>query len=176
VADPADRREVERLSPPLGEAVAPVVEVDHTVRLPAAGPRPPDATTDVDPDGTTVRMADSRGRRALMLRLVPVDPVTGRATGESLTVTAPGASLGRGPGADIQLSDPHVSRDHAQLRHAQSGWTITDRDSTGGTRVDGVRISPGAPHPVGDGALVEFGSPGEQGPRPAFRVSVVDGA
>ncbi|MGA8015682.1 MAG: FHA domain-containing protein, partial [Candidatus Dormiibacterota bacterium] len=50
--------------------------------------------------------------------------------------------IGRGPGNEIVLADPHVSRDHAELRwDPRGGWQVTDLNSHNGTYVNGHRIS-----------------------------------
>lgn len=48
-----------------------------------------------------------------------------------------GIVIGRDPGSDIQIPDPAASRFHARLDLSESGWTITDLDSSNGTFVDG---------------------------------------
>ncbi len=50
-----------------------------------------------------------------------------------------------------------VSRQHARLIHSGGQWSIVDLGSTNYTRVDGLRIEPGAPHPLKDGARLQFG-------------------
>ena len=50
-----------------------------------------------------------------------------------------------------------VSRQHARLIRSGEQWSIVDLGSTNYTRVDGVRIEPGAPHPLKDGARLQFG-------------------
>lgn len=48
--------------------------------------------------------------------------------------------IGRSPdGALIVLSNS-VSREHAELRRSQGGWSVRDRGSRNGTFVDGVRV------------------------------------
>lgn len=44
--------------------------------------------------------------------------------------------LGRHPDSDIALSDPSVSRSHAEIRPAVGGWLLIDLDSTNGTSVN----------------------------------------
>lgn len=54
----------------------------------------------------------------------------------------PQATIGRSKGAQCVLSDPNVSRRHAELRRSQSGdWTIADLGSTNGVKVNGRRVS-----------------------------------
>jgi hypothetical protein len=48
--------------------------------------------------------------------------------------------LGRSKDCDIRLSDPNVSRRHAEIRPEGVGWTIVDLDSTNGIEVDGKRV------------------------------------
>lgn len=50
-----------------------------------------------------------------------------------------------------------VSRQHARLIYKSGQWSIVDLGSTNYTRVDGLRIEPGAPHPLKDGARLQFG-------------------
>jgi putative nucleotidyltransferase with HDIG domain len=44
---------------------------------------------------------------------------------------------------EIVLDDSSVSRRHAEVRHADSGWWVRDLESTNGTYVNGVRLGPG---------------------------------
>jgi Protein of unknown function (DUF3662)/FHA domain len=54
----------------------------------------------------------------------------------------PRATLGRSKGADCVLSDPNISRRHAELRRSSTGdWTIADLGSTNGVKVNGRRVS-----------------------------------
>jgi hypothetical protein len=54
----------------------------------------------------------------------------------------PRATIGRSKEAECVLSDPNVSRRHAELRRAQNGdWTIADLGSTNGIKVNGRRVS-----------------------------------
>ncbi len=54
----------------------------------------------------------------------------------------PRATIGRSKEAECVLSDPNVSRRHAELRRAQNGdWTIADLGSTNGIEVNGRRVS-----------------------------------
>jgi predicted component of type VI protein secretion system len=61
----------------------------------------------------------------------------------------PTAVLGRSRESDCVLSDPNVSRRHAELRRGPTGdWQIVDLESTNGVkvngrRVDASRLSPG---------------------------------
>ena len=63
----------------------------------------------------------------------------------------PRATIGRSKAVECVLSDPNVSRRHAELRRAESGdWQIVDLGSTNGIKVNGrrvasTRLSPGRP-------------------------------
>jgi hypothetical protein len=55
-------------------------------------------------------------------------------------------TFGRGETSDIVISDPAVSRLHAELRQEADGFVITDRGSANGTRVNGVAVGAAAHH------------------------------
>jgi hypothetical protein len=67
----------------------------------------------------------------------------------------PSATIGRSKQAECVLSDPNVSRRHAELQRSPSGdWTIADLGSTNGVKVNGrrvasTRLSPGDQVTVG---------------------------
>ncbi|HKA08793.1 MAG TPA: HD domain-containing phosphohydrolase [Gemmataceae bacterium] len=44
---------------------------------------------------------------------------------------------------EIVLDDSSVSRRHAEVRQAETGWWVRDLESTNGTYVNGVRLGPG---------------------------------
>ena len=54
--------------------------------------------------------------------------------------TRPRAVVGRSKDADIQVSDPNVSRRHAELRREGSAFWLVDLDSTNGIEVRGKRV------------------------------------
>jgi hypothetical protein len=51
-----------------------------------------------------------------------------------------GGVIGRSRECDIVLSDPNVSRRHAELRPSGGGWELIDLGSTNGTRVNHRRV------------------------------------
>ena len=61
--------------------------------------------------------------------------------------------LGRSREADIVIDDPNVSRRHAELRCDDGRWTIADRGSTNGVKVNGRRVQE-APLEPGDGIVL----------------------
>jgi pSer/pThr/pTyr-binding forkhead associated (FHA) protein len=48
--------------------------------------------------------------------------------------------IGRSRECDIALSDPNVSRRHAELRRGEDGWSVVDLGSTNGVKVNGRRL------------------------------------
>ena len=50
-------------------------------------------------------------------------------------------TLGRAPDCDCLLTEPSVSRRHAELRSDGERWLLRDLGSRNGTRVNGVRVT-----------------------------------
>jgi hypothetical protein len=50
------------------------------------------------------------------------------------------AVIGRSRDCDIVVSDPNVSRRHAELRRDENGWHVVDLGSTNGVKVSGRRV------------------------------------
>lgn len=48
--------------------------------------------------------------------------------------------LGRSRDCDVVVSDPNVSRRHAELRRDEQGWSIADLGSTNGIKLNGRRV------------------------------------
>jgi hypothetical protein len=65
-------------------------------------------------------------------------------------------TIGRSPDCDLVISDPTVSRRHAQLRPRPHGWELVDLGSTNGTRLNGWRL--GLAQSVKSGDVVTFGA------------------
>ena len=66
--------------------------------------------------------------------------------------------IGRAEGCDIQVAEPTVSSRHCRLTRQGDGFTVEDLGSSNGTLVDGVKIAPGEPVWVPNGARVTLGS------------------
>ena len=69
-----------------------------------------------------------------------------------------GFSIGRGPANTLALSNPDVSRHHAEIVSEDESWVLRDAGSTNGTYVNGRRITEHALRPgdvikVGDTVL-----------------------
>lgn len=76
-------------------------------------------------------------------------------TGERLQLGEQVVTIGRRPESTIQLGDPNVSRNHAEIRPHGNGWVVVDLGSTNGSRVNGNRIST---HELHEGDQISFGN------------------
>jgi hypothetical protein len=75
--------------------------------------------------------------------------------GQRMVVGPGGAMLGRSRQCDVVLSDPNISRQHAELRPRGGSWVLTDLGSTNGSRING--------HPVERSEVVRPGDEIELG-------------
>lgn len=65
--------------------------------------------------------------------------------------------VGRSRLADLRMSEPTVSGEHAVLRWTGREWELHDLGSRNGTILDGRRLTPGERIVVAHGAIVAFG-------------------
>jgi S-DNA-T family DNA segregation ATPase FtsK/SpoIIIE len=95
--------------------------------------------------------------------------LSGPDAGRSLSLRSGVSSLGRSAAAELQLRDPKVSREHAQITAGRDGITLTVTEAAekangvlvSGARVVGPRrLSPGERFQVGDDVLEVSASPG----------------
>jgi Protein of unknown function (DUF3662)/FHA domain len=63
--------------------------------------------------------------------------------------------IGRMPDCAVSLSDPQVSRHHAEVRPDRTGYRVVDLGSMNGTLVNGTRITD---HPLQDGDVILVGA------------------
>jgi DNA-binding NtrC family response regulator len=66
------------------------------------------------------------------------------------------SAVGRRPDADVQCSDPKLSRLHAHVEPGHGGLTVCDAGSRHGSSVDGVCVG-AEPMPARYGSVVRFG-------------------
>ena len=76
--------------------------------------------------------------------------------GRRLVVGPSGATLGRSRQCDIVLSDPNVSRQHAEIRARGGSWVLNDLGSTNGSRINGRPVE--GSEVVRPGDEIELGS------------------
>lgn len=93
------------------------------------------------------RMKEGRGGAGAGSLVLPSD--------ERIVLGERTISVGRTPECDIVLSDPNVSRRHAEVRPAGAGYVVVDLGSTNGSRLNGVRITE---EPLRDGDEITFGN------------------
>ena len=74
----------------------------------------------------------------------------------AVALTKPVTVLGRGHDADLRLSDPGVSRHHAQVELREGGFWVEDLGSTNGTSLDGAPVA--APVLMSSGQRIAIGS------------------
>ncbi len=82
---------------------------------------------------------------------------TGSVEGKTFHVGKRLATIGRGVGNFIQISDENSSRVHAQFKGAASGMQIKDMGSSNGTLVNGEKISQSTFRPLSDGDKIKIG-------------------
>ena len=89
----------------------------------------------------------ARARRETALLLID---------GKRLVVGPTGVTIGRSRECDVVLTDPNVSRKHAEIRPRGGSWVLTDLGSTNGVSVNGRRIN--GPEVVKAGDEIECGT------------------
>lgn len=68
-----------------------------------------------------------------------------------------GLAIGRAPANGLVLPDPAVSREHALIRADGAHWSLLDRHSRLGTRLNGLALVPGTPADLHVGDVVALG-------------------
>jgi transcriptional regulator with GAF, ATPase, and Fis domain len=81
-----------------------------------------------------------RAPAPLAFPVVVLEVIDGPDRGRRLELSQPRARIGTSPGCDLQLSDPKVSRVHAEVSLAPWGLRLRDLGSKNGTYVDGLRV------------------------------------
>ena len=71
----------------------------------------------------------------------PVEEAVLEWNGGALALTDHVTSIGRSSDCSVVLSDPNVSRRHAEIRHIGEGYSLIDLGSTNGTEVNGQRVA-----------------------------------
>jgi len=78
---------------------------------------------------------------------------------ERVVPLAPGARLrlGRDPGCEVQLADPDLSREHAEICMASAGATLRDLGSKNGVTVNDVDWTGSSPGALHHGDVIRLG-------------------
>jgi pSer/pThr/pTyr-binding forkhead associated (FHA) protein len=76
--------------------------------------------------------------------------------GKRVVIGPTGAMIGRSRQCDIVISDPNVSRRHAEIRPRGGSWVLTDLGSTNGVTLNGRRID--RPEVLEAGDEIELGT------------------
>jgi hypothetical protein len=130
-------------------------------RVVAPEPEPEPETEPVRPDeesgrtmiygatGRAVEPLEDRPRARPEKPLLLID-------GKRLVVGPAGVTLGRSRQCDVVLSDPNVSRQHAEIRPRGGSWVLEDLGSTNGSLLNGRRIE--GPEVVKPGDEIEIGT------------------
>ncbi|MGN6378119.1 MAG: FhaA domain-containing protein [Gaiellales bacterium] len=139
-----------------GIAVATAADADHDAPAAVAAQPPPVEAPPLEPPavGAPVPAADLSPPPAAVPSSTmiyapepepepepqPVEQAVLEWNGGSLSLTGHVTSIGRSSDCTIVLSDPNVSRRHAEIRHIGEGYSLIDLGSTNGTEVNGQRI------------------------------------
>jgi len=82
----------------------------------------------------------------------------GSVKGRSVQIKGDSASVGRGPSNDIQIDEPSVSKRHARIFKARTGYSIEDLRSQNGTWINGGFIASGKKIAIETGVPVSIGN------------------
>lgn len=104
---------------------------------------------------------------ATTVRLVLIASAPAAMLGQTFTVEAPLTTLGRRESNDIDILDEGVSREHAAIRREGDAFFVRDLGSTGGTFVNGERLTGERALRDGDRLMLGFAA--------AFEVKIVGG-
>jgi DNA-binding NtrC family response regulator len=109
---------------------------------------------DVERPRPTVEVSGLPLSEGFPVRKIEIEIVDGPERGRSVSSDKQQLRLGADPLCDLVLTDPTVSRNHAEIRQRGTHYTLVDLNSTNGTfladmRVDSVALLPGATFRVG---------------------------
>ena len=102
--------------------------------------------------GAAERVSDPLAERARAHRSTALLVVDGK----RIVVGPGGATIGRSRECDVMLTDPNVSRRHAELRPRGGSWVLSDLGATNGVVLNGRRIE--TPEVVRQGDRIELGT------------------
>jgi pSer/pThr/pTyr-binding forkhead associated (FHA) protein len=73
------------------------------------------------------------------------------------TLSSKETLIGRGEDNDLILDHREVSRHHLRLSFIDNLFQITDLESSNGTQLDGISLSPQIPAPLRPGQMIQAG-------------------
>ncbi len=85
-------------------------------------------------------MLSAPNLRPVILRKARFVVKKGKDAGKEMVLQKPLVMIGTLAASDLVLTDPTVSRHHAEVEERSDGWLLRDHDSTNGTFLDGVRV------------------------------------
>jgi DNA-binding NtrC family response regulator len=85
-------------------------------------------------------MLTGQNVRPLILKKSRFMVTVGRDEGKEMVLQKSLVTIGTLPECDLVLTDPTVSRRHAEVEERSGGYMLRDRDSTNGTFLDGVKV------------------------------------
>lgn len=129
------------------------LSADADVEGPRVSTREPDAEDLSATRAVSFDSAERLGLSSAGASLEVLDP-SGE-TKEHISITSVPVTIGRMSSNDVVLSDPNVSRRHAELRREGDRWMLVDLGSTNGTLVNGKLTRE---HGLSDGDRLTFGS------------------
>lgn len=120
---------------PVPAAVSPAAPAPSApVITPGGGAMPSAGGTDAAGDGA----APSAGQGGLARQLVIT---SGVAAGTAVPLDEDTLTIGRSSGSSLVIVDEYTSTYHAKLSRNGEQWTLTDLDSTNGTKLNGARVT-----------------------------------
>lgn len=134
----------------LGEFGIQTRVVRHADEIDAGAPEREGGRTMIH--GAAERVAEPLEERARTHRSTALLLVEGK----RIVVGPVGATIGRSRQCDVVLTDPNVSRQHAELRPRGGSWVLSDLGATNGVMLNGRRID--APEIVRPGDRIELGT------------------
>jgi hypothetical protein len=97
-----------------------------------------------------------RGTRTIFAEIAPMAVLTKQPEG-SRSILLSRHLVGRSRLADLRMTEPTVSGEHAVLRWTGREWELHDLGSRNGSIVDGRKLAPGERVALASGAVIAFG-------------------
>ena len=108
-----------------------------------------------DEDTTATDLAELKDNAQPQRNRPCLTVLTGTSTGQMFKLNRGSTLIGRGPDANVKITDDGVSRHHARIRHETDKLFVDDLESRNGTYVNGTRITD--PIQLRDGDKIQVG-------------------